>query len=104
MILILPSMKNSNREFNLRALFSVPSSTSTSVPSCHTSGPITSVSLSRSPAVPLWDTIKEEEFDEGEFVELFARTATKPKAKQEKAKAPKIKVRYHLTLIQMYQR
>ena len=41
---------------------------------------------------PVWDIIEEEEFDEGEFVELFARSANKPKAKQEKAKAPKIKV------------
>ena len=38
--------------------------------------------------------ITEEEFDEGEFVELFARTASKPKAKQEKAKVQKIKVNF----------
>ena len=44
-------------------------------------------------ATPVWDTLVEEDFDEGEFVELFARTATKPKAKQEKAKVQKIKVR-----------
>lgn len=44
--------------------------------------------------IPLWDEIEEEEFDELEFVDLFARQVTQPKKKEKKeAKPAKAKVR-----------
>ncbi|XP_069991455.1 uncharacterized protein [Penaeus vannamei] len=43
--------------------------------------------------IPLWDEIEEEEFDELEFVDLFARQVTQPKKKEKKeAKPAKAKV------------
>ncbi|KAK8381898.1 hypothetical protein O3P69_015123 [Scylla paramamosain] len=43
--------------------------------------------------VPLWDELEEEEFDETEFVDLFARQVTQPKKKEKKeAKPAKVKV------------
>ncbi|XP_047493534.1 uncharacterized protein LOC125042112 [Penaeus chinensis] len=43
--------------------------------------------------IPLWDEIEEEEFDELEFVDLFARQVTQPKKKEKKeAKPAKVKV------------
>lgn len=43
--------------------------------------------------VPLWDEIEEEEFDELEFVDLFARQVTQPKKKEKKEDKPaKVKV------------
>ncbi|XP_018013165.1 formin, partial [Hyalella azteca] len=44
------------------------------------------------PVPPVWDVIKEEEFDEGEFVELFARTAPAPHTKPPTTRTVKIKV------------
>lgn len=43
--------------------------------------------------LPLWDQLEEEEFDESEFVNLFARQVTQPKKKEKKEDKPaKIKV------------
>lgn len=44
-------------------------------------------------AAPLWDQLEEEEFDETEFVDLFARQVTQPKKKEKKEDKPaKVKV------------
>ncbi|KAK8731548.1 hypothetical protein OTU49_007365 [Cherax quadricarinatus] len=43
--------------------------------------------------IPLWDELEEEEFDELEFVDLFARQVTQPQKKEKKEDKPvKVKV------------
>lgn len=42
---------------------------------------------------PLWDELEEEDFDETEFVDLFARQVKQPKKKEKKEDKPvKVKV------------
>lgn len=42
---------------------------------------------------PLWDELEEEDFDETEFVDLFARQVVQPKKKEKKEDKPvKVKV------------